>query len=198
MLLASLVITAALVRQTQPADVPLREREVLMELFAATGGEQWKNHGGWGSTLPVCNWAGVFCDDIDYNQDRPTVTWLLLEFNNLRGTVPASVGTLPNLKKLNLVGNALTGSVAEEILQRWDRHLLDFEGRGNRFANMIASASVRVQSGGVLCSQTADRHYIAEFDATSMKATMESVQDSPLTSSSSRRRRRGAMGASTS
>jgi hypothetical protein len=44
------------------AGVPHQERQVLLELFTATNGERWTRHDGWGTSLPVCDWYGIWCD----------------------------------------------------------------------------------------------------------------------------------------
>ena len=62
--------------QQPSGDVSAIERQTLIEFFAATGGERWKNHDGWGTTTPVCNWYGVFCDFVDGVASRPFVAGL--------------------------------------------------------------------------------------------------------------------------
>lgn len=176
MLLASLMVMVALASASQAPDVPPREREILMEFFAATDGGHWKDNSGWGSDRPVCEWNGVFCDFIDFDASRPTVIWLSLDFNNLRGTVPPSLGALAQLKRLSLSGNQLTGLLPEPLLQRWDGHAFELDARGNHFSNMVVAATVTVASTGVLCSPTNDLHFTATYDAASMKATFESVR----------------------
>lgn len=176
MLLASVVLAALLADHTQDADVPPREREVLMELFAAAGGEHWQNRGGWGTTLPVCSWAGVQCSYVDGYITQPVVASLWLGFNGLRGTLPGALDELAHLDDLDLSGNELTGAIPPGILRRWDQHTLGFRGDGNRFANMVATAAVEVQSSGTLCSTTEDLNYKATFDATTRRASMESVR----------------------
>ena len=57
--------------QQPSGDVSAIERQTLTEFFAATGGERWKNHDGWGTTTPICNWYGVFCDFVDGDASRP-------------------------------------------------------------------------------------------------------------------------------
>ncbi len=176
LVLASLTLTAALASGSQTPDVPPREREVLMEFFAATDGGHWKDNSGWGSDRPVCEWHGVFCGGIEFDASRPTVTWLSLAFNHLRGTVPASLGALVHLERLNLSGNELTGLLPEPLLARWDAHAFELDAMGTRFSNMVVTAMVTVASTGVLCSPTNDLHFTATYDAASMKATFESVR----------------------
>lgn len=176
MLLASVVLAALLVDHTQDAEVPPREREVLMELFAATGGEHWKERAGWGTAQPVCSWAHVNCNYVDADIKRPVVMGLWLGFNDMRGALPASLDELAHLTDLDVSGNELTGPVPAGVLRRWDQHQLGFRADGNRFANMVATAAVEVQSTGTLCSLTEDVNYKATFDAATRRASMESVR----------------------
>jgi hypothetical protein len=57
-MIASIQLLMALGGQLTP-DVPERERPVLLELFAATRGDGWKEKAGWRSSTPVCDWYGV-------------------------------------------------------------------------------------------------------------------------------------------
>ena len=87
--------------QQPSGDVSPIERQTLTEFFAATGGERWTNHDGWGTTTPVCNWYGVFCDFADGDASRPFVAGLSLALNNLEGEVPTSLGHLARLRSLD-------------------------------------------------------------------------------------------------
>lgn len=55
------------------------QRDLLMQLFQATRGNEWKKKDNWGSSRPLSTWHGVVCDA------SGNVTQLLLEDNNLRG-----------------------------------------------------------------------------------------------------------------
>src|SRR5688572_2850929 len=120
-----------------PIGVPQEERQVLMNLFSATDGVQWTNRNGWRSPQPVCDWHGVWCDFVDGNAERPVVAGLSLSNNNLRGTLPSSLSELKYLQRLDVSRNRLSGEVPEAVLDRWDRHDLEFHGSGNSFSNMV-------------------------------------------------------------
>ena len=109
MLIASLILAATLAGESQSDDVPPREREILMELFAATDGAHWTDNAGWGTDRPVCDWKGVFCGGIDFDPSRPIVVWLSLNMNNLRGTLPPSLAGLKHLQRFGVSANQLTG-----------------------------------------------------------------------------------------
>ncbi|TAE34841.1 MAG: hypothetical protein EAZ91_00090 [Cytophagales bacterium] len=75
----------------------------LAEFFAATNGPNWLNKAGWLSSLDPCSgWFGVSCQN-------GRVSSLSLTANQLRGTLPENLTTLPNLQVLDLSGNQLRG-----------------------------------------------------------------------------------------
>ena len=84
------------------------DRQALLELYEATGGDGWSNNSGWGSG-ELSGWYGVQTD----GQGR--VTRIDLYKNNLRGQLPASIGQLTKLRYINLKGNALTGNIPSTI-----------------------------------------------------------------------------------
>ena len=84
------------------------DRDILMELYAATDGPRWTSSRGWGSRLPLGMWEGVESDDDGY------VTSLTLHHNNLSGRLPARLGELPRLETLKLTSNRLRGSIPPE------------------------------------------------------------------------------------
>ena len=86
-----------------------------MDLYTATGGAGWNNHADWNTPAGVCTWAGVYCGG-----DGSRVTQLCgarsgggectarsddvarrgLIYNQLTGTIPASIGSLTALTAL--------------------------------------------------------------------------------------------------
>ena len=62
-------------------------------------------HRGWLSNASVCAWQLVGCDE------EQRVKSLSLDYTNLRGTLPASLGALRRLEALDLEGNFLSGTV---------------------------------------------------------------------------------------
>ncbi len=84
------------------------ERPTLEELFMATGGSNWTRKDNWMTDAPICEWFGVWCN---FGQIRS----LSLQRNNLRGTIPASIGNLTTLGQLNLPYNHIEGSIPKEI-----------------------------------------------------------------------------------
>ena len=84
------------------------DRETLMELYNSTGGASWTTDTNWGSIEPLDDWYGVDADSDD------NVTALELPGNDLRGTLPASLGALTSLATLDLSGNnQVTGAIPD-------------------------------------------------------------------------------------
>lgn len=115
-LMATLIITGLTAfAQNQPrnfdcstvTDVPQSECEVLVALYNSTNGASWTTKTNWLSSTTVCTWYRVVCSDGHIVQLYPT-------FNNLTGTLP-TFGSLPELTNLNLMGNAITGSITSSI-----------------------------------------------------------------------------------
>ena len=84
------------------------EREILTAFYAAAGGSSWTNDLNWGSNLPLDDWHGV-----DTYDGR--VVTLNLPDNGLSGNIPAHIGYLTQLERLDLHGNDLPGEIPEEL-----------------------------------------------------------------------------------
>lgn len=93
------------------AIIPTAERQALIDLYDATGGDSWFDNTNWnGSAGTECTWFGVTC-----NATFDSVTEIDLSSNNLVGTLPASLQDLTNLQNLSLKFNQLTGSIPPEL-----------------------------------------------------------------------------------
>lgn len=86
------------------------DRDVLIALYDATGGDNWTNNDNWCTDAPLSEWYGV---TMDYNNDEK-VAHLELYNNNLTGTIPEEIGEL-DLSYLNLGNNQLTGEIPVSI-----------------------------------------------------------------------------------
>lgn len=94
-----------------------KERNALIAIYNALGGENWTNNTNWCSEQPVGEWYGVDTDADGY------VTNLDLSSNNLQGEIPAEIGDFSRLNRLNLakaeedeaLPNNITGTIPEEI-----------------------------------------------------------------------------------
>lgn len=85
------------------------DREVLRDFYQATGGQNWTNKANWLSDQPLGEWHGVTVN----GQDQ--VTAIVLDRNNLTGSLPAELGKLQSLTRLALNRNSLTGVIPSEL-----------------------------------------------------------------------------------
>lgn len=127
-----------LTSELAPCGVSETEKQALLDLYAATDGDNWTNtlagDQPWDTNIPVCEWFGVtvsnnriFRIDLDANNltgNIPSSIGILtflqalhLHANNLSGGIPAEIGTLENLAQLWLYTNRLTGSIPQELGQ---------------------------------------------------------------------------------
>ena len=118
---------ARLLRQTYTVQV-IRDgsvesdRAALMALYNSAGGNGWTDKTNWDSAEPLNTWFGVTL----LGNDR--VAELDLSANNVRGTLPADLGSLTELNALDLSENQLRGPIPEELgdlLQLRDLYLDD-------------------------------------------------------------------------
>ena len=84
------------------------EREVLMALYDATGGDNWVHRDNWGSDEPLDQWYGIWT----YNGH---VSHIMMSQNNLTGHIPPEVFSLPGMIVFDLDYNYVTGPIPEEI-----------------------------------------------------------------------------------
>ena len=95
---------------------PTSDRDVLVILYNATDGPNWKNNTNWLTDAPLDDWYGVDTDDSErvvsldlsgrWNIDTRTAERL-----GLSGSIPPEIGNLTNLDHLTLWNNSLTGSL---------------------------------------------------------------------------------------
>ena len=85
------------------------DREALVALYNATGGDSWSNNRNWLTDQPLDDWYGVT------TAWNGRVTRVELDSNSLSGTIPAELGNLHNLSSLFLSSNQLTGTIPAEL-----------------------------------------------------------------------------------
>ena len=88
---------------------PLTDRDVLVRLYGATDGPNWKVSTNWLTDAPLGEWYGV---DVD---DQGRVIRLHLQGNRMSGNIPPELGRLASLTELDLFNNDLSGSVPLEL-----------------------------------------------------------------------------------
>ena len=72
------------------------DRAVLVALYEATDGDNWKDNTNWLSDRPLGKWYGVTTNA------NGRVIELVLDDNDLSGALPSSLGNLTNLQRLHL------------------------------------------------------------------------------------------------
>ena len=87
----------------------LTERDILRILYEETGGENWTRSDNWLTDAPLRSWHGIEMDL------RGRIKGVLLEGNNLRGSIPPELGQLEGLVGLQLDYNWLGGSIPPEL-----------------------------------------------------------------------------------
>ena len=102
------------------ADDP--DRKVLITLYNATGGPDWRRSRDWNTPSSIGTWFGV-----ETNSDG-FVTELNLYDNNLTGTLPAQLGNLAHLERLRLDGNEISGRIPHELGNLSNLSRLDLAG----------------------------------------------------------------------
>mmetsp|Transcript_4343 Transcript_4343/g.6736 ORF Transcript_4343/g.6736 Transcript_4343/m.6736 type:complete len:2041 (+) Transcript_4343:1014-7136(+) len=80
------------------------EKDILTELYLLTGGEEWENDDNWNTDEPLCSWYGIKCFS-DKDTDNEGVSEINLENNNLVGSVPSWIWSLPFLRILDVKEN---------------------------------------------------------------------------------------------
>jgi len=100
----------------------LIEREILMDLFAATGGDNWKENKNWGTDKNPKQWYGVSVNRAG------EIRGLNLSNNNLVGKIPSSLGELKKLSRLHLWQNSLNGEIPKRFGDLTNLSKLDLIG----------------------------------------------------------------------
>lgn len=103
------------------SQVNKQQKEVLIDLYDSTNGDTWLN--SWDLNEPVENWFGITIKD-------NSITEINLLFNNLNGSIPASLGQLTSLEKLEFSFNNLSGTIPAELGQLVNLEILALNGTG--------------------------------------------------------------------
>eukprot|EP01084_Bolivina_argentea_P028253 52527_1 len=93
------------------------ELNYLMALYNSTNGHQWHNHTHWMNTsVDYCKWHGVYCCNIGYPSHKTCINMIILQENNLRGSLPSFKIYLQYSSVLtifNLEHNYINGTIPE-------------------------------------------------------------------------------------
>ena len=97
----------------------MAEREALTAFYISTDGDNWTDKAGWLVRADPCRWFGVTCSGGQVFQ-------ILMESNNLTGTIPAELGSLTALSDLRLNSNNMTGTIPAELGNLTTLSILNF------------------------------------------------------------------------
>lgn len=138
--------------------VEQQEREALIALYNATGGDNWTNNTNWCSDKPLSEWYGISVWDrhvkyISLSNNGLTgelpeelgnlteLESLYLGSNQLAGNLPESMGNLTQLKYVSLAYNNLTGNIPESFAS-WMNTLETISLSGNSFSGRLPESIV--------------------------------------------------------
>ncbi|CAN0113723.1 unnamed protein product [Ectocarpus sp. 6 AP-2014] len=92
-----------------PPPMASPDRDALVALFHATGGDNWTRKSNWCTSAKLGTWKGVKVNE------EGRVVELDLSDNNLRGTIPVELGKLGALRNLSLAWNKLSGPIPPDL-----------------------------------------------------------------------------------
>jgi hypothetical protein len=107
--------------------IPVSQAQALRDIYEATNGPFWAYVHNWMTPgVAPCRWTGVYCEN-------GVVIGLDLSRYDVQGTLPASIGNLVNLTRLQLSSNNIAGTLPESLSKMRDLQELllannDFEG----------------------------------------------------------------------
>ena len=86
----------------------------LLDLYNATGGDDWHDNTNWLANQPMAMWSGLGVGR-QSDPDDGIVTGIRLPDNNLTGAIPPELGEFAGTNVLDLSGNNLTGEIPSEL-----------------------------------------------------------------------------------
>ena len=118
------------------------DRAALIALFNSTGGRNWAVNTNWLSDESIGEWHGVYTDD------NGRVIGLNLYDNRLSGEITPELGSLSNLRALQLAKNDLTGRIPASLGRL--TNLWQLSLGGNRLEGIIPSELASLRNLGIL------------------------------------------------
>jgi len=88
--------------------ISITQRYILSLLYYSTSGDNWYNKRNWLTNASECDWEFITCED-------KNVTHILLDNNNLNGTIPSEISKLISLQNIDFTTNVLYGTLPPEL-----------------------------------------------------------------------------------
>jgi len=88
----------------------LSSLEVLKKLYDSTNGSSWFNTWNFTSDQSYCTYYGIECGD-----ESEQIVRIMLQSNNLRGSLPSELGMLSSLHYFDFDRNDITGTIPSEL-----------------------------------------------------------------------------------
>lgn len=123
---------------TSVTEISQSECAALVDFYNNTGGPAWLDNRNWLQTTTPCGWVGTTPNPngwVGVHCLFGNVVWLSLSSNQLTGTIPPSIVSLPGLRFLALDNNQLQGVLPPELGQLSFLSVLYLGG--NRFSGLI-------------------------------------------------------------
>ncbi len=97
----------------QYVDGEKKDREALIAIYNALGGDQWNDNRGWCTDVPLNEWTGVSTRNIDGEQ---RVQYLHIRCQNAVGMIPKAIGDLEYVSELWIIQEpGVTGTIPGTI-----------------------------------------------------------------------------------
>ncbi len=111
------------------------ERNALIAIYNALGGENWTNNTNWCSDKPLGEWYGVTVNEYG------SVYSLFLTGNNLDGYLPAEIGDLLHMRRIYCQANNIHGEIPTEMANLKNLEFLWLDG--SHFTNVTAIYNIK-------------------------------------------------------
>ena len=137
-----LAITLVITSQNKiNAQINKTDSLALVDLYNSTNGNNWKNHTNWLTASPVSSWYGIIVSGKKLKE-------ILLEQNQMTGSLPASIGNFKDLTDLSFRSNRIGGSLPDSIGKL--NNLKNLDLYFNNFSGTIPSTIGNLSSLGYL------------------------------------------------
>ena len=107
----SLCVSYTIIQEASQSYQHSNERDALIAIYNALGGDNWTNNENWCTDKPVEDWYGIQVDA------SGNIVSIDLCGNNLKGNIPKEIGVFSKLTYLNFQANNNITSLPDEIAE---------------------------------------------------------------------------------